>query len=93
MLVYFLQDMELVHNKWMVKHEKDHIAFEKKFLAEISLREKIQKVGYRISYSFYIIKLKVHYIGSTIQVRVLETFASTYTMFILYIHILHIRIL
>ncbi|XP_060552699.1 uncharacterized protein LOC132713977 isoform X2 [Ruditapes philippinarum] len=40
-----IEDMELVHNKWMVKHEKDHIAFEKKFLAEISLREKIQKMS------------------------------------------------
>jgi hypothetical protein len=41
-----LQDMELVHNKWMVTHEKDHIAFEKKFLDEIGFREKIQNVSH-----------------------------------------------
>jgi hypothetical protein len=40
--------MELIHNKWMVTHEKDHIAFEKKFLHEIGFREKIQKVWHFI---------------------------------------------
>ncbi|XP_060590316.1 uncharacterized protein LOC132745417, partial [Ruditapes philippinarum] len=40
-----IKEMELVHNKWMVTHEKDHIAFEKKFLDEIGFREKIQKMS------------------------------------------------
>ncbi|XP_060553966.1 uncharacterized protein LOC132715011 [Ruditapes philippinarum] len=43
-----IKDMELVHNKWMVTHEKDHIAFEKKFLDEIGFREKIQKMSFEL---------------------------------------------
>ncbi|XP_045206804.2 uncharacterized protein LOC123559049 [Mercenaria mercenaria] len=40
-----IKDMEIMLDKWMAIHEKDHIGFETKFLEEIKYREKIQRIS------------------------------------------------
>ncbi|XP_053403783.1 uncharacterized protein LOC123554690 isoform X3 [Mercenaria mercenaria] len=40
-----IKNMEIMFDKWMAIHEKDHIGFKTKFLEEIKYREKIQRIS------------------------------------------------